>query len=235
MENVQKVLEDIYAETKGYMRVKITLKQPKVVSKFTRAVKRNLRYDDNGKLIGWTKQREPKKEYIVYLKMSSRGFVCLSNRENARYIYPYYSLFSDTEIESIERFVENKKEVNWNEYNKNYIIKNTHPNMWRDLVDRLSKGEDDSILRENEGSKIKKVSMSNKFPKWVCERIEQAIENKEDFSYRTRGIKRDYSIEVKVLSDGTINARYSSEYSGCLNGAYYLLINPRTAIFCEYD
>jgi hypothetical protein len=236
MENVQKVLADIYAETKGYMRVKITLKQPKVVSKFTRAVKRNLRYDEQGRLVGYTKQREPKKEYILYLKMSSRGFVCLSNRENARYIYPYYSLFSDTEIESIDRVSSKTTEKDWDRINRNYIINNTDENLWNNFVHELKTNTYDGyLLKENSGRRIRTVSMSSKFPQWVCERLEECIRKKEKFHYSTRGLKRDISVSLEMGADGIFRGWYSSEYSGCGNGAYYLLINSKTAIFCEYD
>jgi hypothetical protein len=238
MENVQELLEKIYAETKGYMRIKITLKEPKVITQFTRPIKTDKRFNEDGRLIGWTKKRMPKKEYIVYLKQSSRGFVCLSNRDNARYIYPYYNLFNDTEIESIERYIEPSKDINWKEYNRNYIIKNIHPNMWKSLKDRLlnpEPNEPEYILTESGDRKIKTVSMSSKFPKWVCESIKESIENKKDFRYSTRGTKRDLSVEISLKEDGTIYGWYSSEYAGCGNGAYYLLINPTTAIFAEYD
>lgn len=232
MENIQELLTNLYNESK-HLRVKITLKEPKVVRQFTRAVKTNKKFNEDGKLIGWTKTRMPKKEYIVYLRMSSRGFVCITNRDNARYIYPYYNLFNPNEIESIERYIEPTKEVDWKEYNRRYILKNTHPNMWKSLKDKLLNLEDDDIL--DSSGKIKTVSMSSKFPVWVNEKIKECIENKTDFRYFTRGTKRDLSVEISLKEDGSVYGWYSSEYAGCANGAYYLLINPTTAIFCEYD
>lgn len=238
MENVQKLLKSIYDETKGYIKVKITLKEPKVVSNFTRPIKTDKKFDEDGRLIGWTRRRMPKREYIVYLKMSTRGFVCLSNRLRARYVYPYWTLFNDTEILSIERYIEPTKDINWKEYNRNYILNNIHPNMWKSLKEGLlnpKPNDPEFILTESGNRKIKTVSMSSKFPVWVNERIKDAIENKTDFRYSTRGIKRDLSVEISVKEDGSVYGWYSSEYSGTGNGAYYLLINPTTAIFAEYD
>lgn len=238
MENIQEQLEKIYAETKGNIKVKITLKEPKVVSKFTRSIKTDKKYDENGRLIGWTKKRMPKKVYIVYLRMSSRGFVCLSNRENSRYVYPYWTLFNDPEIISIEKYIEPTKDIDWKEYNRKFILNNIHPNMWKSLKDGLlnpDPNDPEYILTESGNKKIKTVSMSSKFPVWVCEKIKEAIENKTDFKYSTRGTKRDLSVEISLKPDGSVYGWYSSEFSGCANGAYYLLINPTTAIFCEYD
>jgi hypothetical protein len=235
MENIQELLESIYSETKGYMRIKVSFKEPKIISKFTKASKIDKKFDENGRLIGWTKKRMPKKDYIFYLKKSTRGFVCLSNRDNARYIYPYYTLFNDNEVESIDRYIEKNKDINWIEYNRKYIIKNIHPNMWKSLIDSLNTGEEKYLLTESGDRKIKTVSIGSKFPKWVCDKVKESIENKTDFRYSTRGEKRDLSIEIKVQADGYVYGWYSSEYAGCANGAYYLLINPRTAIFAEYD
>lgn len=64
--------------------------------------------------------------------------------------------------------------------------------------------------------------------------IARALAERRDFSaHASNG--RDYSVEVKRQDDGTIKAWYSSEYRGCGNGDYYLLLNPTTAVFCERD
>ena len=39
----------------------------------------------------------------------------------------------------------------------------------------------------------------------------------------------------KIGKDGVFRAWFSSEYKGCGNGDYYLLINPTQAIFVEKD
>lgn len=235
MENIQRILKEFYEQK--VERVKVVLKEPKAVTQFTRAVKKDKKYDENGRLIGWTKKREGKKEYILYLKMSSRGFVCLSNRLKAKYVYPYWTVFNENEIESIEPYIEKDKNIDWITYNRNYILSIIHPNMWDSLKKRLMLNEDEHFLNDH-GShkKITTVSMSSKFPEYVCAAIKDAIENKKSFSYTRKGTKRDLKVTIEPNEkDGFVYGWYSSEYSGYLNGAYYLLVNPTTAIMYEYD
>lgn len=236
MENVQQILEEIYAETNGYNRVKFTLKEPKV-TKFCNRTKIDKRYNDNGRLVGWTNTIKPKKEYILFLKRSTTGEICLSSRDNARYVYPYWVIFKDSEIESIERYVEPDKNKNWKEYNIKYLINNTHPNIWEDFIKKLKETPIDKI--ENywipENHKIRILSLSSKLPEWVCGEIKDAIENKKKFSYKMDGIKRDISVEINFGDDGLLRAWYNSYYSGWLNGAYFIIINPKIAVFTEYD
>ena len=46
---------------------------------------------------------------------------------------------------------------------------------------------------------------------------------------------RDRSLEFKKLDDGTVKARYSSEYHNCGNGSYYSPISMTRALYCEDD
>lgn len=46
---------------------------------------------------------------------------------------------------------------------------------------------------------------------------------------------RDFSVSINLYNDGSVQAWFSSEYAGCANGDYYLLLNPTTAIFYEKD
>jgi hypothetical protein len=62
-----------------------------------------------------------------------------------------------------------------------------------------------------------------------------AFENRKPFYYVQNGTKRDLSIETKVGNDGVFRAWFSSEYAGCLNGDYYLVISPTQAIYYERD
>ena len=77
--------------------------------------------------------------------------------------------------------------------------------------------------------------MKSVFPKWVLDNINDSIENKKDFSYGISGTRRDRRVSISIGEDGNLRAWYSSEYAGCGNGAYYLLINSKTAIFAEFD
>jgi hypothetical protein len=65
-------------------------------------------------------------------------------------------------------------------------------------------------------------------------RIEAAFKLKKEISVRKYGTKRDFSVETKLVN-GEFKAWFSSEYAGCGNGDYYILLNPKTAVFVEND
>lgn len=84
---------------------------------------------------------------------------------------------------------------------------------------------------------IRKIFSEN-----IIELIERAFRNKTDFHHSQSGGKdtintnrRDYSVELKLGEDGIFRAWFSSEYAGCGNGDYYLLLSPTTAVFSETD
>jgi hypothetical protein len=77
---------------------------------------------------------------------------------------------------------------------------------------------------------IKKV-----FDFYDMERIKRGFENKEKFHIHVEGKDRHWTAEGKACDDGVYRAWFSSEYSGCLNGDYYYLLNPTTAVFSETD
>jgi len=58
---------------------------------------------------------------------------------------------------------------------------------------------------------------------------------KKEFGHTKYGTKRDYSVRTRVGGDGKLEAFFSSEYAGCGNGDYYILINPTTALYVETD
>lgn len=109
---------------------------------------------------------------------------------------------------------------------KQRFLARIHPNAWDDI----RKGEL-KLTEEN----MKTISIKNKFPEWVIEDLKRAFENKTNYYYKRRGTKRDLSVSTKMCDDGIFRAWYSSEYAGCLNGSYYILINPTTAAFREDD
>jgi hypothetical protein len=81
---------------------------------------------------------------------------------------------------------------------------------------------------------IKKV-----FDSCTMEQIRKSFEQKKDFQYSKDDSffkinqKRHYKVEGKMCEDGIYRAWFSSEYIGCANGDYYLLLNPEVAVFCE--
>jgi len=73
------------------------------------------------------------------------------------------------------------------------------------------------------------------FDSYDLETIRKGFEEKKSFRVWKNGSKRDYSAEGKLGDDGIYRAWFSSEYSGCGNGDYYLLLNPTCAVFMETD
>lgn len=112
-----------------------------------------------------------------------------------------------------------------------------HPNAWDDLKTKLqtSPGE----YHANYGYTV--TSMIGKFPDYVIENIKKAFEEKSNYShdaggyYRERKTGRDLKVECKLCDDGIFRAWFSSEFPGCANGDYWLLLNPTTAAFKERD
>lgn len=125
-----------------------------------------------------------------------------------------------------------KKEINW-EKESRLMRGRIHPNAWADLQDKLS--DDGTYLREHLYGNLSVISIASRFPGHVITSLRKAFEEKTQFSYRTYGDKRDLTVETKLCEDGIFRAWYSSEYSGCGNGSYYLLLNPTTAAFKEDD
>jgi hypothetical protein len=73
------------------------------------------------------------------------------------------------------------------------------------------------------------------FDQYDLEYIRRSFEEKKPFRVSKEGKKRDFSASAEVREDGIYRAWFSSEYSGCGNGSYYLLLNPTTAFHCEDD
>lgn len=94
-----------------------------------------------------------------------------------------------------------------------------------------------SNLNENSllSSKGSFYNISKIFDSWDMDRIKKAFENKEKIHIKQDSKKRDYSVETKLCEDGVFKAWFSSEFTGCCNGSYYLLLNPTMAVHCEDD
>ena len=115
------------------------------------------------------------------------------------------------------------------------LAKKIYPNTWTTLRKQL----EDEPLKALPDSNLKPISFISKFKKYkrdyIKEGLEKAFKNRSEYYYRQEGVKRTYSIEARLCDDGIYRAWFSSEYAGCANGDYYLIINPTQAVFCETD
>lgn len=107
------------------------------------------------------------------------------------------------------------------------IIKRIHPNAWDDIKKRP--------VEEFAHYGTSLLALKGRVPEYVLKQLEVAFAEKKDFRWSRDGQKRDWTIETKLGEDGVFRAWFSSEYAGCGNGGYYLLIQPGYAWLCEYD
>lgn len=175
-------------------------------------------------------------------KLKSIGFFVASNyrcymtsRQRTRgRVIPW-----DWRIKTIVEVIKDKPTATGN---AKKILKRLHFNAWSNL-----KEEYEGIVNGDEPSqdfkwhfmgKLKFRNISSELNTTEKFMLNKAFENKEDFrwSRSARGAQgRDLSIETKLCDDGIFKAWFSSEYAGCGNGDYYLLLNPTTAIYYERD
>jgi hypothetical protein len=113
-----------------------------------------------------------------------------------------------------------------------------YPGVWEDLKTKLLANPEEYF--QNYGYTV--TNISGKFPDYVLADIKTAFEVKSNYTHDTGGnwgrakkSGRDLRIECKLGDDGIYRAWFSSEFPGCTNGDYWLLINPTTAIFKERD
>lgn len=110
------------------------------------------------------------------------------------------------------------------------LARKIHVNAWDDLRKKMEETPEKYFYHG-----LALIDISRKFPKSVIEALENAFENKKEYSYGTSGTKRDLSVSTSLCEDGIFRAWFSSEYAGCGNGSYYLLLNPRYASIREDD
>lgn len=79
------------------------------------------------------------------------------------------------------------------------------------------------------------INIKRKFPPFVIKKLEDAFLHKTEYNYTKYGKQRDLTVSTKMCVDGVFRAWFTSEYAGCGNGQYYVLLNPTTASFCEWD
>jgi hypothetical protein len=108
-----------------------------------------------------------------------------------------------------------------------------HPNAWADVKRDLQNNPE--RRRYFAGLGLNLLDMRSRFSDQVIKELENAFRNQEDYHAYVPGRRRDIRVETQMGADGIFRAWYSSEYAGCGNGQYYILINPHYASFMERD
>lgn len=113
-----------------------------------------------------------------------------------------------------------------------------YPGVWEDLKAKVLATPNEYL--QNYGYTV--TNISGKFPDYVIANIKTAFAEKSNYTYdagggwnSTKKTGRDLKVECKLCDDTIYRAWFSSEYPGCANGDYWLLVNPTTAIFKERD
>jgi hypothetical protein len=167
--------------------------------------------------------------------VSTDGTICYHNSRQRR--YGYY--FGSETIKSITEVVKKQPTIKGNAKS---LYNRTHPNAWTCLREEwlnISKGGE--ITQDFEWHYKGTLNYRNiacELGRSELSMLKDAFENKTSFNWSRRAKApqgRDLSIEAKVCDDGVFRAWFSSEFAGCANGDYYLLINPTTAIYYERD
>lgn len=168
----------------------------------------------------------------VGLFVSSNGKLCYYTRKNARNgrAFPNEALACLTSISVVLPGEQRDSELE----KVRSLANRFHPNAWADLREKLSSNPDKYYSEY--GYTV--TNIVGKFPALVIEQVREAFNNNTDFSFRkhSNGKQgRDLKIECKQCDDGVYRAWFTSYFPGCLNGDFWLLCNPTTAIFKERD
>lgn len=179
--------------------------------------------------------------------VATNGLFCVQPLKNKR--TGFRCELVDADIDSIKEINKEPKQYDVLKNAKTLLAK-IHPNVWDELRASLKSAieANDASMLESEymlHGKVKYRNIANdiaKHNRWnkdeILRSIAKAFEQKTSYrwSHQTNGGGgRDLSLSVEPKEDGILRAYFSSEFMGCGNGDYYLLINPTTAIFCERD
>lgn len=178
--------------------------------------------------------REMKKVKFFYC---TNGNFCYmpSNRKRNGYLVP------NSWFETILVMEEVKPRVYSVVDNAKSLLRKLHPNVWENLrkeLEAIVEGKDYEksfyFLDNPNGLKFRNVtSILNDSQKLE---LKQAFEDKTRVSYtNSYNYNRKKDLSITTNPKGCFRAWFSSEYIGCGNGSYYLLINPTTAVYCEDD
>lgn len=147
----------------------------------------------------------------------------------------------DWDIKSIVEVTQEKPSIKGNAQK---ILNRIHPNAWQNLQEEykevVSGGDPsyDFIGHFTGKLNFRNIKSLFKYEQRQLALLKEAFENKTEFRWSRSASGhqgRDLSIHTKLGEDGVFRAWFSSEYPGCSNGDYYLLLNPTVAIYYERD
>lgn len=174
----------------------------------------------------------------IKLFISTNDSICymIGRQKRRGYLFPIYDTIS-TMVETTPK----KKEYTAID-NAKTILKKIHTNAWDDLKEQMKNvingNTPEQDFEWHFQGKLRFKNVAKLMSPHYQELLKQAFENKKEFrwSYNTmHHAGRDLSISTEIGTDGKFRAFFSSEYMGCGNGDYWLLLNPTTAIYYERD
>ena len=115
------------------------------------------------------------------------------------------------------------------------MLKLLHPNAWGNIRAELEAGD----YRALDNSNLTFYNVGKAFPRLAVAGLRDVFEQRLEYRWRqnsnSNNFGRDFTIQTKEGEGGIFKAWFSSEYPGCGNGSYYLLLSPEWAIHCEDD
>jgi hypothetical protein len=166
------------------------------------------------------------------------GILCYTRTKRVGFRVNAYFPYDDIEIERVDN---KEKSINRAKLLSN-ILKKFHANCWDEVKKEISDGiADNNCDKLFPDSNLKPRNITKLFNSTILENIKSAFENNTAYNYhdfkdyRGSRAKREYSVEMRTCEDGVFRAWFSSEYVGCGNGDYYILLNPTEALFVEKD
>jgi exonuclease V gamma subunit len=198
-----------------------------------------------------TRSKVAKRKYKAYIRTDVNGFYFgYASKRKARTWYPIDTQLELDKIESIKGIFKKESTLTQEEINvkacKSFLSR-CHKNLWKNIQESCkayieNKNEKDlpDFIRWTAGN-VSYVSIKNKIPynqDQIILELKNSIETNAPYKQKFRASApqgRDRSFSIEIGDDGMTRGFFSSEYFNCLNGDYYLLISPTTALYYERD
>lgn len=171
----------------------------------------------------------PKKTYRLTLFESSQGNLCYNTSAHRGYPVSYLptNLKAMRIVRPDQKLIEDRKKIA-------AIGNQIYEGAWTNLKQECAE-EPDKLIRNYGTRTMNLKSALGYYAKEVIPALEKAFAEKSNYEFYRRREKRYLRISTKMCDDGIFRAWYHTEPNEGGKEISYLIINPHTAAFCEYD
>jgi len=197
-----------------------------------------------------TRSLKAKKKYKVRIRTDVNGhFFGYASKIKAKRWHCCVSYLKLDQVDSIKEIFKKESTLSQEEINVKAcqsFLNRCHKNLWIDIQDMCKefiKTKDEKVLPDfikwtaGNPSYVSIKSKMDYNKDQVVADLTKAMDTNTPFkqSFGANGPQgRDRSFSIEIIN-GMTKGFFSSEYYNCLNGYYYLLISPTTALFYEKD